>query len=109
MMAEREITDVREMRKAITEMSYTGNSILEGPGQYSMAAVLARHCRDAAQHQGLSGEDAMTLLAYHALLSLEKANKSLLDYALCTPDSMVRAAASIGRASPAVGGGNHGA
>lgn len=80
-----ELTDVREMRKAITEMSYTGNSILEGPGGYSFSAVLARHCRDAALYQGLSGEDAMTLLAYHALLSLEKANKSLLDYYNCTP------------------------
>lgn len=102
---DRELTDVREMRKAITEMSYTGNSILAGPGGYSMAAILARHCRDAAQAQGLSGEDAMTLLAYHALLSLEKANKSLLDYALCTPTSMIRAAAEIGKATASAGEG----
>lgn len=102
-MDDREITDVREMRKAITKMSYTGDSILAGPGGYSMAAVLSRHCRDAAQAQGLSGEDAMTLLAYHALLSLEKANKSLLNYASCTPTRVIVAATEIDKSMSAPG------
>jgi len=104
-MSDRELTDVREMRKAITEMGRSGNSFFAGRNEYSMAAVLARHCRDVAHHQGLSGEDAMTLLAYHALMRLDKANEALLMNARCSVGRLfMPAAAEIGKSGSAASG-----
>ena len=87
-----ELTDVREMRKAITEICYTRNGFAGGSPDYSVAGVLAHHCRNEAQHQGLSGEDAMTLLAYRALLRLDKTSAMLLKHTECTPSHVIFAA-----------------
>jgi hypothetical protein len=93
-----EITDVREMRKAITEMSYTGNKIGDSGDrmEYSATAALARHCLRSAEARGFSGEDAMTLLAYHAILQLEKAYGMLLENAaLASPSPIFRTASPL--------------
>lgn len=82
-----ELTDVREMRKAITEMRYTGRDLSGGYSGPSIASMVARQCLDSAQNAGLSGEDAMTLLAFHALERLDAVSKQLLDYAALMPPS----------------------
>jgi hypothetical protein len=74
----KELTDVREMRKALRDMSYTGSNLGGDRPDYGPTAALARNCLRAAEAQGFSGEDTMTLVAYHAILQLEKAYGMLL-------------------------------
>mgnify|MGYP000031477267 CR=1 FL=1 len=81
------LTDPREIRKLLTEVAYTGRRI-DGANmaeRISIAQSLVRRCRDMAQSSGLSGEDAMTLLAYHALLGYEKTMDLLLEEARTRP------------------------
>jgi hypothetical protein len=73
------ITDVREMRRILTDMRYGGYSPFTKGREISTAAMLVRHVMDAGQHQGWSGEDIMTALAYHALLQLDEAQGRILE------------------------------
>lgn len=68
------ITDVREMRRILTDMRYGGYSPFTKGRDMSPASGLVRHVMAAAQHLGWSGEDMMTALAYHALLQLDEAH-----------------------------------
>lgn len=72
------LTDVREMRKLFVQMRHGRNSFSD-PCDFALSANLVRRCFDAAECQGLSGEDAMTLLAYHALQSLDTTQNRLLE------------------------------
>lgn len=84
---DKSVTDIREMRKLIREMIHTGRCLADPGQKISTASILARTCLDHAACAGLSGEDAMTLLAYHALLRLDEVYSRLLDYASMTPVS----------------------
>lgn len=80
--------DPRDMRKRITEVAYRGGR-MDGNSlhlyQFSAAAAMARTCMHAAAAAGYSGEDAMTMLAYHALLSLEQANDRIFEFVSTRP------------------------
>lgn len=80
--------DPREMRKLIMNYAH-GRASLDGtrawPTECDAAKSLVRNVLQAAQFNGLSGEDAMTMLAFHALTSLAEANKRLLDMISVTP------------------------
>ncbi len=73
------ITDVREMRRILTDMRYGGYSPFTKGREISTAAMLVRQIMDAGQHCGWSGEDVMTALAYHALLQLDEAQGRILE------------------------------
>ncbi len=66
----KEVETVQGMRKRINEMSRHD--------------PLVRSVMDASYYQGLSGEDTMTTLAYHALLRYERIRDLQLDVALTT-------------------------
>ena len=88
------LTDPREMRKVLQEAA-RGDARVDGKplGQWSMppASSLIRNALHAGHHAGWSGEDTMTVLAYHALRAYESAYESaydrLLDLANCMPSS----------------------
>ena len=74
------LTDPREMRKLLSRVAYRGDRI-DGKDELnavSAASSLARDVMHMAEAQGLSGEDAMTVLAYHALLQYERTLDMLL-------------------------------
>lgn len=80
------LTDPCEMRKAMRMAAWRGLRIDGKPAiMPSPAANLARTAHHAAEHAGLSGEDEMTVLAYHALLALEQANDRELQHAMLDP------------------------
>lgn len=74
------LTDPREMRKALLLAATRGDRVDGKPaGQgLSIASGLARTAHDVARFSGLSGEDLMTILAYHALRELERAHDLIL-------------------------------
>lgn len=75
------LSDPRDMRVAIDQAAWRGERI-DGSGRpaISCAAGLAKNCLTTARIAGFSGEDTMTLLAYHALLMLEQLNDRLLEF-----------------------------
>jgi len=73
------VTDVREMRRILTDMRYSGRSPFTKGRDISTAASLVHYIMSAGQHQGWSGEDVMTALAYHALLQLDEAQGRILE------------------------------
>lgn len=84
------LTDPREMRKALRMAAWRGLRIDGKPAiMPSPAANLARTAHHAAEHAGWSGEDEMTVLAYHALLALEQANDRELRRAMLEPAPMM--------------------
>jgi hypothetical protein len=58
--------DVREMRKAIQDAARD--------------SYLIRNALDSGRYMGLNGEDTYTLLAYHALIELERHFQVNMDY-----------------------------
>lgn len=70
------LTDVRDMRKALTMAAARGDRI-DGapprPNEMPLGFHLPRTAHNLAQFNGWSGEDQMTWLAYQAMLALEKA------------------------------------
>lgn len=83
-----ETIDPREMRKRIAEASRRGTPVsgkAVPPGQMTVGGVLARHIMIFAEREGMSGEDTMTMLAYHALIALEQSQARLLEMAMLTP------------------------
>jgi hypothetical protein len=53
--------------------------------EFSHHDPLTRRVFDVARHEGLSGEDAMTMLAYHALIQVEEMRALLFDKMMCEP------------------------
>jgi len=74
------LTDPREIRKKLREVAYRSTRI-DGPaesGPWHQASFLVRTNLRMSDATGMSGEDAMTILAYTALLAYEKATDQLL-------------------------------
>lgn len=63
---------IRELRKQITISAFRGERLDGKAHDLSMAAALARQILTIGEVAGLSGEDTMTLLAYHALVAYEQ-------------------------------------
>ena len=84
----REITDPREMRVAIG-LAARGFVRVDGaevrPSQIAPASALIHAVQTMARVHGLSGEDAMTVLAYEALRAYEGAYDKVLRIASATP------------------------
>lgn len=80
--------DPREMRKRILQYSYGLGSLSGEPQEWGRTlhggSAIVHQVLTYASREGLSGEDTMAMLAYHALVSLEQANKRLFDLALAT-------------------------
>lgn len=68
-------TTPAEMRAEIHRLSYTGN--------------LVRQIIDTANMQGLSSEDKYTLLAYHALQEMRRAQEAVLTQLYAMPASFL--------------------
>jgi hypothetical protein len=80
--------DPREMRQRIKHAMH-GSSRVDGKplGRYSIppAAAMIRNVLYSAEANGWSGEDAMTMLAYHALVGYEDLYDRVLSDALLSP------------------------
>ncbi len=77
--------DVRAMRQRITRASYGRGERVDGkPEGYlgSGGGLLASRALRSAEYAGWSGEDAMTALAYHALVEYERLYDMLLQQAM---------------------------
>ncbi len=86
------LNDPREIRKLLKEVAYRGTRIdgnLYDMRALNMSAQVVGHVMKMSEAQGYSGEDAMTLLAYHALLRYEAALDRLLEQAFLTPSAPV--------------------
>jgi hypothetical protein len=82
------LTDPREIRKLLNEAAYRGGRIdgnKDSFGCMNMPASMMRNVLRMAEAQGYSGEDAMTVLAYHALLRYEDALDRLIQQLNITP------------------------
>lgn len=64
------LSDPREIRKALQRTAYRGGRISDDR-QDSMGLPLVRAVLNMCESLGYSGEDTMTVLAYHALLAYE--------------------------------------
>lgn len=85
------LTDPREIRKLLSRVAYRGDRIdgkVERNG-ISSAGSLTHNVMQMAAAQGLSGEDAMTVLAYHALLQYERTLDMLLHEARITVHGLI--------------------
>ena len=81
-MMRKPLTDPREIRKLLAKAAARGDRIdgnRDGFGAMNEASVMARNVMKMAEYQGYSGEDAMTVLAYHALLRYEDALDRLIE------------------------------
>lgn len=91
-MTKQLLTDPREMRKVIEQLSrgavdIRGNT--PSPMKIPMSSAMVRNCMEFARHAGLSGEDLYTLIAYHALAVVESMGAQLIDYANRVPPHWV--------------------
>lgn len=69
-------------------MAQTVNGMRQAIYKASHESALIRHSMQVADFQGLSGEDRYTMLAYHALVSLEQTYQQLTNYAKRMPDPL---------------------
>lgn len=74
------LVDPREIRKLLQRVARLGGRMDDKAGM-AMTGGIVHACMRSAEALGLSGEDAMTVLAYHALLSHERVCDQLLDQA----------------------------
>ena len=84
------LTDPREIRNLLNDAAYRGGRIDGNKavfGCMNMPASMMRNVMRMAEAQGYSGEDAMTVLAYHALLRYEDALDRLIEQLNITPAS----------------------
>lgn len=83
------LTDANQMRILLDQVAY-GHKRIDGlyadeECSFDMTSALTRRIFDLARFTGLSGEDKMTVLAYHALLQLQKMTKMNIDHLMVTP------------------------
>jgi hypothetical protein len=85
------VHEIRVMRQKIAKTAFGGDR-LDGkpaPGYLmSNASSLAKAVLNDAEYRGLSGEDAMTALAFHALIKYEEAMDRLLNIARNNTDKV---------------------
>jgi len=87
-MSTTEPNDTREMRQRINRAGYGYERVdgkEMGPSNLPPAAAMIRAVLTAAEYQGLSGEDAMTMLAYNALVGYERLHDHVLQEAMLNP------------------------
>lgn len=100
------LTDPRDMRIAIDRVARLGETLSgKSFGSLSGSGSIAQSMRLHATARGLSGEDHMTVLAYHALLRLESVTHQFLCHLNSTPPTRLAAAiiaAAEGHSIPAV-------
>lgn len=76
------LTDPREIRKAMMDAIYRGQRFDGGDtARFGVggATAFAHYVIAMCESRGYSGEDTMTVLAYHALLRNEKSDDELLN------------------------------
>jgi len=86
------LTDPREIRKHLYRAARTGERIDGKPGNHlsvGIEAGLVRRVLDLGIYSGFSGEDTMTVLAYHALLMMEQAYDRVLDVSIATSNPAI--------------------
>ncbi len=72
------VIDPREMRKHLNEVA-----IGRYPGLHnSPSALIVRTCMDQGRYTGLSGEDTMTMIAYHLMLRHDQLYEKVLQSAV---------------------------
>lgn len=72
---------VRDMRKAIND-ARAGYTRADGTGKRGTlppTSAMIQACLIMCQREGLSGEDTMTVLAYHALVGYEKLHDLVME------------------------------
>jgi hypothetical protein len=74
--------DPRDMRKRIMRAAYRGERL---DGKHGLTVSIAHAVLRTAEHAGYSGEDTMTMLAYHAILQLEQMQDLLTEQVSLTP------------------------
>jgi hypothetical protein len=87
-MSAQPLTDPREVRKLLG-LVVRGHANINGDGPPGACCALVRNTMMAAEVAGLSGEDAMTMLAYRALLALEATQERLLEQLSFSPPPRV--------------------
>ena len=72
--------DINEMRRKIQGVAYYGERA-DGRDNRSFSPIssMVKNVFDIANHEGLSGEDRMTLMAYHIMLQYETLFDKVLD------------------------------
>lgn len=80
---------IRQMRLKITMTKHRGDRIQADAERWTATPVasLTRAILYTAERNGLSGEDAMTVLAYHALVEWEKLFDKALSDLVLSPDT----------------------
>lgn len=66
-------------------LAQSPNEMREAIHKGSYESAIVRQCMMTAQRMGLSGEDTYVLLAYHALLALERHSEINMEYLMKTP------------------------
>lgn len=86
------LNDPKEIRKHLTNVRYRGLRV-DGKelnrSSISTTAAMVNNIFSLAEAQGYSGEDAMTMLAYHALLQNEKLMDMQLEFLQTSPAKIV--------------------
>ena len=84
------LTDPREIRVHLRSCRHRHLRVDGKPGHhFPPAAALLGHAMSSAEAQGLSGEDAMTMLAYQVLMAYERAMDELLHVSALHPSPML--------------------
>lgn len=66
------LKDPREMRKILDEAAYRGVHPLAKQWDYPLSVTLVHNLMEFCRYNGFSGEDTMTVIAYHLLLEVER-------------------------------------
>ena len=82
------LNDPREIRKLLDRVAQGRDRVDGTPARiFNLASNITHRVFMVAQHEGLSGEDTMTMLAYHALLAYESAADRAVESIMMTPVS----------------------
>ena len=73
--------DINEMRRRIHDVAYLGCRVdgEEGSRNFSATSATVHQVYQIAARDGLSGEDRMTMLAYHLMAQYESLFDKVLD------------------------------
>jgi len=77
-------TDVRELRRRLTRAAHTGSGLLGDDLAFDGTAAMIRRTWQQADHEGMSGEDVYTLMAYRLAVLAEERSALLQDLSFTT-------------------------
>lgn len=103
------LDDPREIRKLLMDVAFRDSRIDGNNVNYNAInapASMVHHVMNMARARGYSGEDTMTVLAYHALLRYEDALDRLLNTTILTAP-FVESCAALSNSSKPADGGSH--